>query len=77
MNLGNPIEATMIELATKIRDLTGSRSQIVHHPLPADDPRQRRPDISLAREQLGWVPKVPLDDGLRQTIAYFDEFLRR
>lgn len=77
MNLGNPIEASMIELATKIRDLTGSQSKIVHHPLPVDDPRQRRPDISLAREQLAWVPKVSLDDGLRQTITYFEEFLQR
>ena len=72
VNLGNPSEFTMIELAEAIRDLTGSRSALVHRPLPADDPRQRQPDITLAREQLGWEPKIPLREGLRSTIAYFE-----
>jgi UDP-glucuronate decarboxylase len=72
VNLGNPGEFTMIELAEKIRDLTGSRSALIHQPLPADDPRQRQPDIRLAREQLGWEPTVPLEEGLKPTIAYFE-----
>jgi len=73
VNLGNPGECTMIELAEAIRDLTGSRSELVHRPLPADDPRQ--PDIPLAREQLGWEPKVALREGLKPTIAYFEGLL--
>ncbi len=77
VNLGNPGEFTMIELAETVKELTGSRSELVHQPLPQDDPRQRQPDIRLAREQLGWEPKVPLREGLRPTIAYFDELLRR
>lgn len=72
INLGNPIEFTMLELARRIIELTGSVSPIIHKPLPADDPRQRRPDISLARERLdGWEPRVQLRDGLVKTIAYF------
>jgi len=77
VNLGNPGEFTMIELAEAVKELTGSRSELVHQPLPQDDPHQRQPDIRLAREQLGWEPKVPLREGLRPTIAYFDELLRR
>ncbi len=77
LNLGNPGEFTMIELAEAIRDLTGSRSPLVHQPLPQDDPRQRQPDISLAKSVLGWEPKVPLRDGLKPTIAYFDAFLAK
>jgi UDP-glucuronate decarboxylase len=77
VNLGNPGEFTMIELAEAIRDITGSRSPLVHLPLPQDDPRQRQPDISLARSVLGWEPKVPLRDGLKPTIAYFDAFLAK
>ena len=77
VNLGNPGEFTMIELAETIRDLTGSRSPLVHEPLPADDPRQRQPDIQVARSRLGWEPKVPLREGLKPTIAYFEQFLRR
>ena len=65
----------MIELAEAILDLTGSRSELVHRPLPTDDPRQRQPDIQLAREQLGWEPKIPLREGLRPTIAYFERLL--
>ena len=76
VNLGNPGEFTMIELAEAILDLTGSRSALVHRPLPTDDPRQRQPDIRLAREQLGWEPKIPLREGLKPTIAYFDQLMR-
>jgi UDP-glucuronate decarboxylase len=75
VNLGNPREFTMIELAEAIRDLTGSRSELIHLPLPADDPRQRQPEITLAREQLGWEPKIPLLEGLKPTIAYFEHLL--
>lgn len=72
INIGNPVEFTMLELATLVIELTGSRSRIVHMPLPADDPRQRRPDITLARQQLDWEPKIQLREGLEKTIAYFD-----
>ncbi len=77
INIGNPVEMTMRELADVVVELTGSRSRIVYRPLPADDPRQRRPDISLARAALGWEPKTDLRDGLARTIAYFDELLTR
>ena len=75
VNLGNPGEFTIKELAEKVIELTGSRSVLSYHPLPSDDPAQRRPDISLARSVLGWEPKVHLEEGLRRTIAYFDEVL--
>jgi UDP-glucuronate decarboxylase len=75
VNLGNPGEFTMLELARRVIELTGSRSQIVYQPLPQDDPRQRQPDISLARRELGWQPKVRLEEGLRETIAYFEVLL--
>ena len=75
VNLGNPGEFTILELAQRVIELTGSRSRIVHKPLPEDDPRQRRPDISLAQAQLGWAPKVALDEGLRRTIPYFEHLL--
>lgn len=68
VNLGCPVEISMLELATKIRALIGSRSEIVHFPKPADDPARRRPDITRARERLGWEPVVSLDEGLRRTI---------
>jgi len=71
VNLGNPGEFTMLELAENVLKLTKSKSKIVHQPLPADDPKQRRPDITLARKYLKWEPKVPLAEGLKQTIAYF------
>ena len=71
VNLGNPQEMTILEFAERIRVLTGSKSRIVHEPLPQDDPKQRKPDISKARRILGWEPRVPLDEGLRQTIQYF------
>ena len=75
VNLGNPGEFTMIELAQKVKAITGSSSPLVHKPLPVDDPKQRQPDITLAREALGWQPTVPLDEGLTKTIAYFDKLL--
>ena len=75
VNLGNPGEFTIHELAQKVIDLTGSKSELVFRPLPSDDPTQRCPDISQAREKLGWQPLVGLDDGLRKTIAYFDNLL--
>lgn len=73
LNLGNPGEFTMIELAEKVIAMTGSSSKITHLPLPQDDPRQRQPDIRLARERLGWEPKVGLDEGLEHTLNYFRE----
>jgi UDP-glucuronate decarboxylase len=71
MNLGNPGEFTMLQLAELTLKLVGGKSRIVHKPLPADDPRQRRPDITLAKQVLNWEPKVPLEEGLQRTIAYF------
>jgi dTDP-glucose 4,6-dehydratase len=71
VNLGNPCEMTVLDFARYIRNLTGSRSEIVFEPLPEDDPRQRRPDISKARAVLGWEPRVVLEDGLRLTVNYF------
>jgi UDP-glucuronate decarboxylase len=76
VNLGNPGEFTIVELATKVIELTGSKSPLINNPLPIDDPRQRRPDISLAKEKLGWQPKIPLQEGLVKAIAYFDNLLR-
>jgi len=76
VNLGNPREFTILELAEKVLELTGSSSRLVFKPLPMDDPKQRRPDISLAREALDWSPRVPLDEGLAQTIAYFEQLMR-
>ena len=76
VNIGNPGEFTMLELASKVIELTGSKSKLVRMPLPADDPKQRRPDISLAQKELGgWEPKTQLDEGLKKTIAYFDQIL--
>ena len=78
VNIGNPGEFTMLELAREILDITGSKSKIVYLPLPEDDPAQRKPDISLAREKLnGWEPLVPLRDGLTKTVEYFDELLKK
>jgi UDP-glucuronate decarboxylase len=75
VNLGNPTEFTIMELANRVVDMTGSRSKIIYKPLPEDDPMQRQPDISLAKEKLKWEPKVPLEVGLKRTIAYFDKLL--
>jgi dTDP-glucose 4,6-dehydratase len=75
VNVGNPQEFTVLELARIVRRLTGSKSEIVHEDLPTDDPKQRRPDISQARRLLGWDPRVQLEDGLRRTIDYFRTLL--
>ena len=75
VNMGNPVEFTMLELAETVLSLTDSRSKIIHRPLPSDDPRQRQPDISLAKHHLGWEPKVTLRDGLKETIGYFRKLL--
>ncbi|MDX1606787.1 MAG: UDP-glucuronic acid decarboxylase family protein [Candidatus Competibacterales bacterium] len=77
VNLGNPGEFTMIELAETIRELTASRSPLIHEPLPDDDPKQRQPDITLARERLGWQPTIPLEQGLKPTIAWFESLIRK
>jgi dTDP-glucose 4,6-dehydratase len=77
VNLGNPAEITIKEFAEEIRRLAGSQSEIVYKPLPADDPKQRKPDITRARQLLGWEPKVGRDEGLRRTMAYFREKMRR
>ncbi|WP_300154956.1 UDP-glucuronic acid decarboxylase family protein [Solidesulfovibrio sp.] len=77
VNTGNPGEFTILELAKLVIEYTGSKSVIDYRPLPQDDPKQRRPDITLAKAKLGWEPKVPLTEGLKKTIAYFDEFLRK
>ena len=76
VNIGNPEEFTIATLAATVIDLTGAKSRIVHRPLPQDDPRQRRPDISHARQVLGWAPRTPLVEGLKKTIAYFDALLQ-
>lgn len=75
INLGNPNEITILELAEKIIGLVGGTSKLVHEPLPGDDPKQRKPDISLAKSTLNWEPKVSLDDGLARTISYFKHLL--
>jgi len=77
VNIGNPGEFTMLELAEEVLKITGSKSKIIHLPLPKDDPTQRQPDIKLAKEKLnGWEPVVPLKEGLEKTIAYFDQLLK-
>jgi UDP-glucuronate decarboxylase len=75
VNLGNPVETSVAELARLVIDLTGSRSKLVHRPLPIDDPIQRCPDITQAKRLLEWQPKTPLRAGLKRTIDYFDELL--
>jgi UDP-glucuronate decarboxylase len=75
VNIGNPSEYSVLELAEQIIKLTGSKSRLIYHPLPADDPKQRQPDITLAKEILKWRPKVSLEDGLKETIAYFRKTL--
>src|SRR5450755_3480582 len=76
INIGNPVEFSMLQLATTIQDLTGSRSQIVHRSLPQDDPRQRQPNITKAQDFLAWNPITPLKEGLLKTISYFEDLLR-
>ena len=75
VNLGNPQERTMLELAETVIKLTNSKSKIQFLPLPEDDPKRRKPDISLAKKELGWQPEVSLEEGLSETIAYFDKVL--
>ena len=75
VNMGNPVETSVLEFARRIVELTGSRSKIAFRPLPSDDPKQRQPDISLARQLLSWEPRVPLEVGLRKTIDYFRKLL--
>jgi len=75
VNLGNPGEFTMLELAEAVIRLTGSKSELIHEPLPSDDPKQRKPDITLAKDKLGWEPKVPLEEGLKHTIKYFKQYV--
>jgi UDP-glucuronate decarboxylase len=77
VNLGNPVETSILELAQTIIELTGSNSSLVYKELPSDDPRKRCPDISLAKEKLGWEPKVSLKEGLVKTIEYFEELLKK
>ncbi len=76
INIGNPVEFSMLQLAKTILDITGSRSKIVHQPLPQDDPRQRKPDITKAKDLLGWMPTMALKEGLIKTIAYFEDMIR-
>jgi UDP-glucuronate decarboxylase len=71
INLGNPYEFSMLDLASRVLELTGSKSQLVFEDLPSDDPKQRKPDISLANKMLGWTPNIQLDEGLISTINYF------
>ena len=76
INIGNPVEFSMLQLANIVGEVTNSRSRVVHRPLPQDDPRQRQPDIAKAQEILGWKPTTPLREGLAKTIAYFEALLR-
>jgi UDP-glucuronate decarboxylase len=76
INIGNPAEFSIRELAEIVIGVTGSRSKIVSRPLPADDPRQRQPEISKARQTLGWTPRTPLKEGLVRTVAYFENLLK-
>jgi dTDP-glucose 4,6-dehydratase len=71
VNIGNPHEFTILECAKQVLKVTGSSSAITYEPLPQDDPKQRRPDITLARTRLGWEPRVELEEGLRQSLSYF------
>jgi UDP-glucuronate decarboxylase len=77
VNLGNPGEFTILELAQRVLEMTGSKSELVFRPLPADDPRQRRPDITVAQKELGWDPGINLGQGLERTIAYFAGVVER
>lgn len=76
VNMGNPSEFSILELAIKIIDITGSKSKIKYEKLPLDDPKQRKPDITLVKKELGWLPKVEIEEGLTKTIEYFDNFLK-
>jgi UDP-glucuronate decarboxylase len=74
VNIGNPGEFTMLDLAEKVIKTVGGKSKLVFQPLPSDDPKQRKPDITLAKDKLGWQPRVTLDDGLKATVEYFRQF---
>jgi UDP-glucuronate decarboxylase len=76
VNMGNPTELSILELAKKIIDITGSKSKIIYEKLPLDDPKQRKPDITLVKKELGWVPKVEIEEGLTKTIEYFENILK-
>ncbi|MEL7480829.1 MAG: SDR family NAD-dependent epimerase/dehydratase, partial [Pseudomonadota bacterium] len=76
INLGNPVEITIEDLAKTVIEMTGSRSELINKPLPSDDPRQRQPDITRAKETLGWQPKMDWKEGLKETIEYFDTLIR-
>ena len=76
VNMGNPNEFTIKELAEKVIDLTCSKSKLINKPLPTDDPTQRQPDITLAKEKLGWAPKIELEEGRKKTILYFEIILK-
>jgi UDP-glucuronate decarboxylase len=76
INIGNPTEFSMLELAKTVIEMTGSRSRVVHRPLPENDPRQRRPEISRAQETLSWTPRIQLKEGLIRTIEYFEKLLK-
>ena len=76
VNLGNPIELSILELAKRIIKLTNSKSKIIYKPLPEDDPKQRQPNIELAKRELGWEPQIPINQGLKKTISYFDKLLK-
>lgn len=77
VNLGNPAEFSILELAEMVIELTGSNSKVVFQPLPPDDPKQRQPDISLAKEKLNWQPSVPFDKGLKRSIDYFRDMIEK
>lgn len=77
VNIGNPVEFTIRELAEQVIEMTGSSSKLISHPLPSDDPKQRKPDISLAKSRLDWQPTVALEDGLKKTVTYFRETLNK
>ena len=76
INIGNPVEFSMLQLAQEVLALTGAKSRIAHRPLPQDDPKQRQPDIAKAQKLLGWKPATPLKEGLKKTITYFEALLR-
>ena len=77
VNTGNPVEFTIKELAEKVIELIGSKSELIYEPLPGDDPAQRQPDITLARKVLDWEPTIQLEEGLKKTIPYFENLLKR
>jgi UDP-glucuronate decarboxylase len=77
VNIGNPNEFTILELAQKVIEITNSKSKLIYCDLPSDDPKQRQPDISLAKKELDWSPKIELEEGLKYTIEYFDDLMKK